>query len=836
MHRLAGLLLLVVLAGCGLVTSTSCARQPAESLYRKSRTLLDRGDWRAALAAADAGFRRESSWRFRTLRAEILLSNGDAPRAMEALSSSPGPATEELRARLDMLRGQAKYLLSDYAGAEADLGQARELAKGLKQPVLDAEIELRRGALLVRQAKPTMAEESFRNVLKTAAAMDQLRLEVAAMGNLGFLFLNSYRYDDAIYWLNRARDGSEKLGLADSVARALGNLGWCYHRLGDEEQALRYMHEAEARFRASGNRYEQQAWTGNIGDVLLDEDDFAGAAKQFTAALEIDRDAREQYWRGTWLSNLAIASIGTKDFDAADRYNEEALRVKKNLPGGFDFQARVNRARIIVGRHDAGGNDLDGAEKLYRSLLEEGSADPAEVLDAESGLAELLIKQGDTARADGQFRSALALIERQRASLARDEYKLSYFSGLIRFYQDYVDFLVSSGQAEKALEVAESSRARVLDEKLHSDTPGARDHAVSAAGLQQIAKASKSVLLSYWLAPERSFVWVVTPESVTLHTLPPEKKIAALVEAYGALVENLRDPLDSESSSGRELAQILLEPVRPVLEDGARLILVPDRALHSLNFETLPDPGNPSRYVIERATISVAPSLGLLAGGSGGARPENSILLIGDPEPAFEEYQRLPYAAKEMALIEQKFAASSRAGAPARSVVIEGARAYPAAYRDNDPARFTFIHFAAHAVANRESPLDSALILSRQGSRDESGYELSARDVMNVPLRAELVTLSACRSAGARAYSGEGPVGLSWAFLRAGARNVVAGLWDVNDLSTAGLMADFYGRLTAGTAPAEALREAKLDLAHSIGAYRKPFYWGPFQLYTGSAR
>ena len=324
----------------------------------------------------------------------------------------------------------------------------------------------------------------------------------------------------------------------------------------------------------------------------------------------------------------------------------------------------------------------------------------------------------------------------------------------------------------------------------------------------------------------------MTPTGVTWHELPAEKKINALVEAYASLVENLRDPLDSESPAGRELAQILLDPVRKLLQDQTRIILVPDRALHSLNFETLPDPDQPSRYLIERATISIAPSLGVVAGAAETAGTENSILMIGDPEPAVEEYQRLPYASKEMTLIEQKFAASSGGRMAGHSVVLEGARAYPAAYRDNDPSKFSFIHFAAHAAANRESPLDSALILSRH----DSGYTLSARDVMNVPLHAELVTLSACRSAGARAYSGEGPVGLSWAFLRAGARNVVAGLWDVNDLSTASLMADFYGRLTAGAPPADALRKAKLALAHSTGAYRKPFYWGPFQLYTGSAK
>ena len=196
---------------------------------------------------------------------------------------------------------------------------------------------------------------------------------------------------------------------------------------------------------------------------------------------------------------------------------------------------------------------------------------------------------------------------------------------------------------------------------------------------------------------------------------------------------------------------------------------------------------------------------------------------MGNPEPAVEEYPRLPNAGREMALIEQNLPAN-------RKVVFEGAQARPAAYREAGPSGFTWIHFAAHASANRESPLDSALILSR----DAGGYTLSAREVMDVPLNASLVTLSACRSAGAKTYSGEGLVGLSWAFLRAGAHSVVAGLWDVTDLSTADLMADFYGELAKNVAPADALRAAKLRLIRSSGAYRKPFYWGPFQLYVGA--
>ena len=101
-----------------------------------------------------------------------------------------------------------------------------------------------------------------------------------------------------------------------------------------------------------------------------------------------------------------------------------------------------------------------------------------------------------------------------------------------------------------------------------------------------------------------------------------------------------------------------------------------------------------------------------------------------------------------------------------------------------------------------------------------------------MPLRAELVTVSACRSAGERAYSGEGLVGFAWAFLRAGASRVIAGLWDVDDRSTAELMDNLYAHIAAGEAPARALRAAKLSLLAKGGAYGKPYYWGPFQTFT----
>jgi CHAT domain-containing protein len=103
-----------------------------------------------------------------------------------------------------------------------------------------------------------------------------------------------------------------------------------------------------------------------------------------------------------------------------------------------------------------------------------------------------------------------------------------------------------------------------------------------------------------------------------------------------------------------------------------------------------------------------------------------------------------------------------------------------------------------------------------------------------LPLQAQLVTISACRSAGARHYHAEGLVGLAWGFLTAGARHVVAGLWDVPDRSTGELMDRMYAELARGARPAEALRAAQLSMAQRPGPWGTPFYWAAFQAYAGA--
>ena len=197
------------------------------------------------------------------------------------------------------------------------------------------------------------------------------------------------------------------------------------------------------------------------------------------------------------------------------------------------------------------------------------------------------------------------------------------------------------------------------------------------------------------------------------------------------------------------------------------------------------------------------------------------LLAIGDAQQA-PGFRKLQHAGRELDEISKAFPA------PARTVK-RGAEATPASYAGSKPGRYAMIHFAAHGKAEAVNPLNSAVVLSADPGTEN--YKLYARDIVREPIQARLVTISACQGAVSRTYRGEGSVGLAWAFLRAGAGQVAAGLWNVNDEATEALMEQFYAALHDGAPPAEALRKAKQALIRD--GYAKPYYWAPIEIFAG---
>ena len=266
---------------------------------------------------------------------------------------------------------------------------------------------------------------------------------------------------------------------------------------------------------------------------------------------------------------------------------------------------------------------------------------------------------------------------------------------------------------------------------------------------------------------------------------------------------------------------MLVEPAAALIRGANRIAIIPDGRLAAFNLETLVMPDAPQRYWIEDVTIQTAPSLRLLSSSTHAQNARARMLLIGNAPQADPAFAPLRYASAEIDRVRRHFD---------QTTTLAGANATPRAYLASAPESYSYLHFVAHGVATRQRPLDSAVILAR----DRDGYKLYAREILAHPLKARLVTISSCHGAGKRAFEGEGLVGLAWAFLGAGAHEVIAALWEVNDAATPELMDTMYASIRAGQEPAVALRQAKLKMVRSNSVYRKPLYWAPFVLYSGS--
>jgi CHAT domain-containing protein len=803
-----------------LVVAWCCGADNEQRLaatFDASRTAVRRGELVEALALTDRGLALAPpdspwAWTFRLFRGEILLLQHQ-PSEVQPLVTAvvpDGPAFDEVRARQKYLEARLQVAQNHLPDALVTLEAARRAAPAAHD--IQFEIAWIDGQIRMRLGRWADAESRLSESIAKAAAMGDRFQEARALNDLGMGSVVRGRFDEGLRRFERVLSFKDLESLSVYGA-ALSNAGLCYSQLGEFERALDVQRRSVSLHTGRGTRADFAQALAGLGNTLIMKGEPRQALPLVRQALTIAREAKLDADAALWAGNLAAANVELSEWDEAARFNDEARALRIATNTGNLFFNTLNAAQIAQGR-----GQLDEAARLFEQALADGSSRASVRWSAHAGLAGIAIERSKPDEAARHFEAALEIIERTRSDLLKTDYKLTFLTRLIRFYQAYVNALVDRGRIERALEVSESSRGRVLAER-NGIGPGAK---ASAAALRQVASRSRAVLLSYWLAPDRSYAWVVAANGVKIVQLPAAQEIETLVRRYQTTLGSaLADPLASANTGGDRLYEILVAPISSSIPPNARVIIAPDGALHGINFETLPVPGAKRHYWIEDVEIQTAPALSMLAPESASAKPVPSLLLFGDPAPRAPEYPALKYAAAEITNVSKHFPADGVAA-------YQRDRASPAAYKTATPEKFAFVHFTAHAATNLESPLDSAVILTGP----DYAYKLYARDVAALPLHAELVTVSACRSAGERAYSGEGLVGFAWAFLRAGASRVIAGLWDVDDRSTAELMDTLYARIAAGDSPPRALRDAKLALLARGGTYGKPYYWGPFQMFT----
>jgi len=814
---------------CLLLCSCRAAPDPRVAQDRIIRE-IKQGDLNTALLDAQhaseqfAALSPEWDWRFRVLHAQILVSRSSPREALAVLKGElpPSFSSTDIAVRKALYEGFAFRYLQQYTQAQEKLADAEKLAQS-SQPQLLCQVVIAKADLEFDQDNFGPAEADY---IRAVVLAKQYRLpeqQANAENDLGLVSQKRDRLDEAVDRYQSALVSARALKMAALEATILGNLGWAYFTLGDYQNSLQfYKQGAQISDRIGLNGYSAY-WYGGVANAYMALRQYAEAEALSQQALDRARSLgdAEMQTITECLNTLAEVSLRTGRLDQAEKYNHEAVQLEQQ---GLDHFG-VRESTLVSGRIETGRKHFVEAERLFHQVSADPASETALKWELHARLAELYDAEDKQAQAEQEFRQSIETIKIARDSIDRDDSRLSYLSGGIDFYDDYVDFLVRRNRPLDALRVAELSRARMLLEGLSVDQKSS-SRAIPVVQPQQLAKRLQATLLFYWVGQEHSYLWAITPLKTQYFEIPKASDLEPLAASYSKTIRDLRDPHGPGSAQGQQLYTMLVEPAQQLLPKNGRIILLADPSLSALNFETLVVPDPSPHFWIEDVTLSNASSLTLLS--SPAARPvsrQNNLLLVGSTEPV-EAFPALPKAPEEMHLVESFFPAARRA-------VLEGKQATPEAFLSSHPERYAYLHFVTHGTASITRPLDSAIILSKSGD----SYKLYARDILRHPLSAELVTISACEGAGGRAYSGEGLIGLSWAFLRAGAHNVVGALWEVNDSAAPQIMDTFYSEMSKGKDPASALRTAKLALLHNQDpeiVFKKPFYWAPFQLYTGS--
>lgn len=790
------------------------APPPEQIAYREIERLCDRYDWAAAEAKIDEAQRRFAgtasrwTWGLGVERAITLIGRRRIPEARAILDAPVPPKFAGSEPAVKGAIWRALLLARDHTeGADAAAAAAFAQAKA-RYPRLQAEAALACANVAFYQHDAAAQLRWARESLRQARAHGQHLRAILSSISLATALAQQEHFDEAIAIYERALPEALNAKVDAFVAKVAINLAWQYLAVGQYDRADDAAAQGYAAAVRAGLPQDVILSLTHRGNAQYYLGDIPAATQWYRQAYAIAKNNGDSQ-AGLIAANLAAVALLSKDFAAARRYNDEALIWKRKAR---DAEAELH-SLLLDGRIAFGMKQFAEAEPLLKRVVAETKS-KALRWEAQTWLAQLYAATGRAALADAEFQRALAAAADTRAEVSNEELRMTFADTLLDFYVAYIDFLVANGRPLDALRVTEQSRASTLAEGLGFDLERA-----SSIDPQQLARSRGAVVLVYWLAPERSFLWAVTADATHVFSLPPSRTIEAEVDAYA---RELLGPRSAISQRGARLWRTLVGPAASLLPArDARVIVVPDGRLHALNFETLVA-GTPPHYWIEDATIETAASLQLAGGGASRERGGDRMLLIGDPRvPASAEFPPLAHAAAEMERVRNHFAATKQ---------LAGAAATPHAYEKSAGGGYAFVHFVAHGIANLRRPLDSAVILSP----DAEGYKLYARDIVKHPLSARLVTISSCHGAGTRAYAGEGLVGLAWAFLRAGAHQVIAALWQVSDRATPQLMDRMYDGIRRGRDPAAALRDAKLQLMRSNPIYKRPLYWAPFVLYSGS--
>ena len=796
----------------------------------------------AGLASLAGEFARAESlyeealavWRARGLRAlaasalhglgQLELRRGDYLAAQPPLREALGiyRSTGHVAELLEVHRSLTSALaaIGELQGALVELRTAERVADSAGAlPQARAGLALVHADLAAQLNDFTTAERFYHRA--AAWYRDAGFAAGAAEAQQGLAVLMLHRRDaaSAETLLQSALRAQSAAGYRRSSALTMVELGKVAAQRGDTATARQRLAHAVAELAAAGDPVAAASAAGDQAALEASLGRPAAAAALYRSALERlgDRLAPDVGWRlhaglGHVLAGQGLADQAARELRAAiaalDRPRRSLASAQRRSAFLTDkWAVYADLARLESGRRrPAAAFELSESLRA-REMLE--LLDRGRIASPPQVPADLGARAQDLRRQIAVLSSPdSGLIPSSRRGPAPASPPAARREALVQAQQAYADLLSEIRERAPAHAALVSSRPTQWEDVARRLKPD-------------------QAMVEYLVSDSGSLALLVTAD--TLVTVDLGIRRGELVP----LIEFLRRVLEPQTVPGndslwraplRRLHRHLVEPLEAGgrLAGKRRLVLVPHAELHYLPFAALLEDGGPPRFLVQRYELAFAPSASVWLALEGRAPGSGAGGLL-----AFAPHaDALPGSRREVEAIVRL------AGGLARPVM--GAQATEKALRRDAPSR-EVIHLATYGVLNKHNPLFSHVELAPGGGHDG---RLEVHEIFGLGLSADLVVLSACQTGlGSGTLSdvpaGDDWVGLTRAFLHAGARRVLATLWPVEDWPTASLMERFYRAYAAEADPVRALAVAQREMLEAP-ATSHPFAWAGFILTGGT--
>jgi CHAT domain-containing protein/Tfp pilus assembly protein PilF len=735
-----------------------------------------------------------------------------------------------------------------------------------------------------------MALENYREALRLFQENGGLDFAAVSMFKVATIYRLIGDLKQAQTYYEQCLQLSRAARTSRTEANALNDVALIYASQGSRKKTVSQYRKILKYYEAISDRGGQATALNNLGDFLLRIGEKKQALDSYNKALPLSEQAGNKSVLISTLYNIARAHRDLGALENALTYIKQSIKIIEDLR--TNVATPEFRTSYFAGVRQHYDLCIDILMQLDRVRPGQGFA-AAALLESENARARSLIDILTEAGVDIRKGVAPELVERERE-----------LQGLLRAQAQYqMDLSISGKNQAESREVARQidqlrTECQEIDAQFRDQNPLllalTKRTPLSVEQIQAELLDRDTILLEYALGEERSYLWVVTADSLRSYELPARAtledsgrevyKLLTARQAVGEILDggyqvNVEAADRLYYDKALNLSQLMLGQVSGQL-GTKRLLVVTEGVLQYIPLDALPTPpqqavGSNARdtllansgdlpALIATHEIVTLPSITALAAIRQEKRKISSsnkiVAVLADPvftsnddrvdngkphsatafsgdqsqgQPALRNFESLVRNGGPMRLVHASEEADAIFAATPRGtgMVAKGFDASRQTAMSSLIAEYRIVHFATHAFLNSEHPELSGIVLNMVNQDgSKTNGFMPLQDIYNLNLSADLVVLSACDTALGKDIRGEGLVGLTRSFMSAGSRSVVASLWKVDDRATALLMADFYKAMLHDGLPPAAALRSAKQKIRQEKAWSAPYFWAGFVL------